>query len=86
LNYEGWIIDVAFLVDVTVHLNNPNKELQGKDKPITDMRNNIKAFVVKLRLWENQLKVHNVVRFPHQKSVVTVFPEHIPENSQLFLQ
>jgi hypothetical protein len=44
LNDEGWITDLAFLVDVTGHLNNLNKELQGKDKLITDMYNNIMAF------------------------------------------
>jgi hypothetical protein len=68
LNDEGWITDLAFLVDVTGHLNNLNKELQGKDKLITDMYNNIKAFRVKLRLWENQFKLHNPVHFPHLKS------------------
>jgi hypothetical protein len=37
LNDEGWITDLAFLVDVTGHLNNLNKELQGKGKLITDI-------------------------------------------------
>jgi hypothetical protein len=57
LNDEGWITDLAFLVDVTGRLNNVNKELQGKDKLITDMYNDIKAFRVKRRLWENQLPI-----------------------------
>jgi hypothetical protein len=29
LQDEGWITDLAFLVDVAGHLNNLNKELQG---------------------------------------------------------
>jgi hypothetical protein len=65
LNDEGRIKNLAFLVDVTGHLNNVNKELQGENKLITDMCNDIKAFRVKLRLWENQLKLHNLVHFPH---------------------
>jgi hypothetical protein len=71
-------------VDVTRHLNNLNKELRGKHKLITDVCNNIKAFRVKLRLWENQLKLHNLVHFPHLKSLDTIFPERIEEYSQSF--
>jgi hypothetical protein len=82
LNDEGWITDLAFLVDMTRHLNNLNKELQGKGKLITDMYNGIKAFRVKLRLWENQLNLHSLVHFPHLKSLGTIFPERIQEYSQ----
>jgi hypothetical protein len=60
-------------VDVTDHLNTLNKELQGKDKLIREMFDSIKAFKVKLRLWENQLKVHNLVHFPHLKSLEILF-------------
>jgi hypothetical protein len=81
LNAEGWITNLAFLVDVTGHLNNLNKELQGKDKLITDMYNNTKAFRVKLRLWENQLKVPNLVHFPQLKSLDTIFPKRIQKYS-----
>jgi hypothetical protein len=57
LDDEEWISDVAFFfvcvcvcvdVDVTGHLNTLNKELQGKDKLIREMFNNVKAFKVKL--------------------------------------
>jgi hypothetical protein len=44
--------------------------------------NYIKAFRVKLRLWENQLKLHNLVHFPHLKSLDIIFPERIQEYSQ----
>jgi len=27
MNYEGWMTGLAFLVDVTAHLNNCNEEL-----------------------------------------------------------
>jgi hypothetical protein len=84
LDDEGWITDIAFLVDVTGHLNNLNKELHGKDKLITDMYNNIKAFRVKLRLWENHLKLRNLVHFPHLKTLDTIFPERIQKYSKSF--
>jgi hypothetical protein len=82
LNDEEWITNLGFLVDVTDHLNNLNIELQGKDKFITDMYNNIKAFRLKLRLWEYQLKLNNLVHFPHLKSLDTIFTECIQEYSQ----
>jgi hypothetical protein len=69
LNDEGWITDLTLPVDVTGHLNNLNKELQDKDKLSTDMYNNIKAFRFKLRLWESRLKPHNLVHFPHLKTL-----------------
>jgi hypothetical protein len=50
LDDEGWISDLAFFVDVTGHLNTLNRELQGKDKLMTEMFDSIKAFKVKLRL------------------------------------
>jgi hypothetical protein len=33
-------------------------------------------------LWENQLKVQNLVHFPHLKSLETIFPERIEEYSR----
>jgi hypothetical protein len=69
-------------VDVTGHLNTLNKELQGKDKLITEMFDSIKAFKVKLRLWEKQLKVRDLVHFLHLKSLETIFPECIQEYSR----
>jgi hypothetical protein len=70
---KGWISGPSFSMDVTGHLNRGsfNKELQGKDKLITEMLDSIKALKVVLRLWEDLLKVHNFVHFPHLKSLET---------------
>jgi hypothetical protein len=46
------------------------------------MFDSIKAFKGTLRLWENQLKVHNHVHFLHLKSLETIFPERIQEYSR----
>jgi hypothetical protein len=69
-------------VDVTDHLNTLNKDLQGKEKLITKMFDSIKAFKVKLRLWENKVNVYNLVYFLHLKSQETIFPERIQEYSR----
>jgi hypothetical protein len=81
LNDEERITVLALFVDVTGHLEHL-KQLQGKDKLITNMYDNIKAFKVTLQLWGNQLKLHNFVHFPHLKSLGIIFSGDIHEYSQ----
>jgi hypothetical protein len=50
MNDGGRKTGLVFLVDVTGHLNNLSKELQGKGKLIINMYDDIKAFKVKFRL------------------------------------
>jgi hypothetical protein len=73
------------LVDVTGNLNKLNKDLQGKNKLITDVYDNIKAFKVKLWLWENELKLYNLVYFPHLKSLDVNLTRRIQEYFQSIL-
>jgi hypothetical protein len=44
--------DLAFMVDNTKHLNELNLNLLGKNKMITSMYENVKAFQTKLCLWK----------------------------------
>ncbi|XP_037774147.1 general transcription factor II-I repeat domain-containing protein 2B-like [Penaeus monodon] len=50
-----WMQDLPFMVDVTEHLNNLNKMLQGRSKVVTQYYDSICAFKLKLSLWETQL-------------------------------
>ena len=59
-----WLQSLAFLVDITSHLNNLNLQLQGKRKLIHELYGNIVAFERKLQLLENQLRCGNYVHFP----------------------
>jgi hypothetical protein len=68
MNYEGCMTGLAFLVDVTAHLNNRNEELWCKNKLIAEMYDSIKAYKVKLRMRENQLKLYSLIHFPQLKS------------------
>ena len=47
--------NLAFLSDITHHLNELNLKLQGKKQIITKMYDYVKTFKVKLRLWIKQL-------------------------------
>ncbi|XP_076811749.1 general transcription factor II-I repeat domain-containing protein 2A-like [Clavelina lepadiformis] len=59
-----WVSNLAFLVDLTSHLNKLNLQLQGKKQLIHEMWKHIFAFETKLRLWECQLDKENYVHFP----------------------
>jgi hypothetical protein len=61
---EDWILDYAFLVDVTQHLDDLNLQLRGRSQLVNDIFACIKAFEVKLCLWEVQLTKQNTVHFP----------------------
>ena len=43
---------LAFLIDLTDHLNTLNKSLQGKDQLVPQLYAHMKALCVKLRLFE----------------------------------
>ena len=64
LQNESWQMDLAFLVDITTHLNELNTKLQGKNQLVTQLYENIKAFQLKLRLWERQLLENKASHFP----------------------
>jgi hypothetical protein len=57
------ISDFAFLVDKTQHLNDLNLHLQGRNQLVNNIFAHVKAFEVKLRLWEIQLTKQNTAHF-----------------------
>lgn len=59
------------MVDVTEHLNNLNKMLQGRSKVVTQYYDSISAFKLKLSLWEAQLAGGDAAHFPRLKEVCT---------------
>ncbi|XP_027630207.1 general transcription factor II-I repeat domain-containing protein 2B isoform X2 [Tupaia chinensis] len=69
LSSEDWIRDLAFLVDMTMHLNTLNLSLQGHSQIVTQMYDLIRAFLAKLCLWETHLARNNLAHFPTLKSV-----------------
>lgn len=55
LENEKWLTDLAFFCDLTEHLNDLNVKLQGRKQLVTEMRDSVNAFQLKLRLWEGQI-------------------------------
>jgi len=64
-----WLQDLAFMVDITEHLNNLNKMLQGRKKIVTQYYDSIRAFKLKLTLWETQLASGDPAHFPCLRDV-----------------
>ncbi|XP_072900801.1 general transcription factor II-I repeat domain-containing protein 2-like [Hemitrygon akajei] len=58
------LCEMAFLCDITSHLNALNLQLQGRGRVITDMHAAVRAFKTKLRLWETQMQQENLSHFP----------------------
>ncbi|CAK6444616.1 unnamed protein product [Pipistrellus nathusii] len=69
LSSQDWVRDLAFLVDMTTHLNTLSISLQGHSQIVTQMYDLIRAFLAKLCLWETHLARNNLAHFPTLKSV-----------------
>lgn len=69
LHSGEWVQDLAFMVDVTKHLKNLNKQLQGRNTVVTQYYDNIRAFKLKLSLWKTQLSGGDAPHCPCLKHV-----------------
>ena len=56
-------IDLAFLVDVTSHINDLNLKLQGKSKLFPSLVNDINAFNMKLKISSPSYKMRICANF-----------------------
>lgn len=59
-----WVRDLAFMVDITQHLNSLNKMMQGRRKVVTQFYEGVCAFNLKLSLWVTQLSNGDTSHFP----------------------
>lgn len=82
LKEESFRSDLAFLVDITEHLNQLNKKLMGKDKFITELVNSVAAFKLKLQLFSRQLAQQNFVNFSYLKKVKDRYPNKVLDYSE----
>ena len=60
--------DLAFMVDITKHLNNLNKMSQGRKRLVTQYYDTIREFKLNLSLWRHNFPVMTLL-FPCLKSV-----------------
>ena len=70
LSDPKWLMDLAFLVDITHELNVLNKKLQGQGQLVSAAFDNVRAFSTKLVLWKAQLSQTNLCHFPACKALL----------------
>ncbi|KAF7641054.1 hypothetical protein LDENG_00297180, partial [Lucifuga dentata] len=66
LNDDQWLLDLAFLTDLTNMLNELNLELQGKDKTVVNMMSSVNAF--KRKMQHLSSKLHDLGNFQNLAS------------------
>jgi hypothetical protein len=70
LSDSCWLLDFAFLADVTDKANSLNLGLQGKYKHVAQMIGSVKLFKAKLVLYMSHTKMNSLVHFPNVKKMV----------------
>lgn len=73
LDNPDWLCDLAFLVDITNHLNVLNTRLQGKDQLISQLYSHVSSFQCKLSLFRTQINSANYGHFPNYKKIMEKF-------------
>lgn len=59
-----WIWDLAFLCDITEHLNVLNLRMQGKGKLVSEMYGEVRSFEGKIKMFVKQISDGNFTHFP----------------------
>jgi len=85
LRDPNWQWDLAFLTDICSHCNLLNIKLQGKDKLIFELLNDVTAFEGKLKLFVQHVNRHNFAHFPTCDKLRSTVPFPDP-NSKRVLQ
>ncbi|XP_072377810.1 general transcription factor II-I repeat domain-containing protein 2-like [Diabrotica undecimpunctata] len=73
LKNPDWLCDLAFLVDITNHLNVLNTRLQGKNQLISQLYAHVSSFQCKLTVFRSQLNSGNYNHFSNYKKMTEKF-------------
>lgn len=68
LNDDRWLLDLAFLTDLSNMLNELNLELQGKEKLVINMISTVNAFKGKLKLLSSKIQRNDLGNFSNLAS------------------
>lgn len=60
----AWLAKTAFLSDIFEHSNELNTRMQGRNRTMVDIGENISAFKNKLTLWRQKLSKNKIAHFP----------------------
>ncbi|KAK7906742.1 hypothetical protein WMY93_015354 [Mugilogobius chulae] len=82
LRDETFLCEMAFLCDITSHLNAMNLQLQGRGRVISDMYSTVKAFKTKLTLWQAQMLKENLSHFPSCQTMKEKLSKSVFQSAQ----
>ncbi|KAG2458315.1 SCND3 protein, partial [Polypterus senegalus] len=68
---DNFMADACFLSDIFKHLNDLNLGLQGRDKTVIDLVEQMRAFQVKLDLLANDLSTGRMLHFPTLRKCIS---------------
>lgn len=68
-----FVLDLAFLCDMTEHFKNLNTVLRGKDKNMYDFLHAFKKFARRLHLLASEIESQNVENFPQIRVVINKY-------------
>lgn len=74
LKCPNFLYGLAYLADITQHINSLNLILQGKDKNITELLHAVNEFSRKLIILRNQIECENLTNFPKTQEIFKQFP------------
>ncbi|KAF3836200.1 hypothetical protein F7725_028758 [Dissostichus mawsoni] len=77
LRNTDFLLDMAFLADITSHLNHLNMRLQGRCQTVSDLYAHMNAFVTKLTLFKDGFSADrpNLAHFPSCEEMRKDAPE-----------
>ncbi len=68
---NNFMADACFLSDIFKHLNDLNLALQGRDKTVIDLVEQMRAFPVKLDLFATDLSTGRMLHFPTLRKFIS---------------
>ncbi|XP_076037475.1 zinc finger BED domain-containing protein 5-like [Oratosquilla oratoria] len=70
---KSWMLKLAYLSDISQHLNVLNKSMQGLELCILNVQDKVRAFMQKLSLWESKCQEGVTEMFPfyHQECMTS---------------
>lgn len=84
--HEEWELYLAYLVGIFHRINVLNKSLQGRQGTIIDAMDKLRAFLLKINLWLDQINDGNFSAFDELCQLATTTAAHVENIARLAVQ
>uniref|UniRef100_A0A8D0KS80 HAT C-terminal dimerisation domain-containing protein n=1 Tax=Strix occidentalis caurina TaxID=311401 RepID=A0A8D0KS80_STROC len=86
LTYFSWLVKLAYLSDIFIHLNMLNLSLQGEKITVFEVEDKIEAMIKKLKLWHHCLLNQDYGTFPNLRSFLGSIDEEMSKEDHSFCE